>query len=132
MWDRKRAKIKRFIAIQNISHGGINIPDIKTYIKAPKLTWLRKLYQNKSDWRKRLQATCPEIDSIKTHGPSMLTARKVNPVWINSFHAHENLSDRVDINSASEMLIEHLFLNNKFKINNNNNKNKKKVFYFKE
>ena len=84
---------------------GINIPDIKMYIKALKLTWLRKLYQNKPYWRTILQATCPEIDSIKTHGPSMLTARKVNPVWINSFHAHENLSDRVHLNSASELLI---------------------------
>ena len=47
----------------------------------------------------------------------MLTARKVNPFWINVFQAYENLSDRVDLNSASELLIELLFLNNKFKIN---------------
>ena len=74
-----------------------------------------------------MQATCPEIDSIKTYGPSMLTARKANPFWINVFQAYENLSDtdRVDMNSASELLIEPLYLNTKFKIN-------KKVFHFKE
>ena len=58
----------------------------------------------------------------------MLTARKVNPFWINVFETYENLSDRVGLNSASELLIEPLFLNDKFKINNNNNK----VFHFKE
>ena len=100
VWDRKRDKIKRSIAIHNTSNRGINIPDIKTYIKALKLTWLRKLYQNQPNWRRFLQATCPEIDSIKTYRPSMLTARKVNPFWINVFQAYENLSDRVDLNSA--------------------------------
>ena len=48
----------------------------------------------------------------------MLTARKVNPFWINVFQAYENLSDRVDLNSASELLIKPLLLNNKVKINN--------------
>ena len=45
---------------------------------------------------------------------------------INVFQAYENLSDRVDLNSAGEMLIEPLFFNNKFKINT-----KKKCFVLK-
>ena len=57
----------------------------------------------------------------------MLTARKVNTFWLNVSQAYEDLSDRVNLSSASELLIELLFLNNKFKINNN-----KKVFHFKE
>ena len=36
---------------------------------------------------------------------------------LNVFQAYENLSDRVGLNSASELLIEPLFLNNMFKIN---------------
>ena len=56
----------------------------------------------------------------------MLTARKVNPFWINVFQAYENLSDRVDLNSASELLIKPLLLNNKVKINN-----KKRCFILK-
>ena len=44
----------------------------------------------------------------------MLIARKVNPFWITVIQAYEDLSDRVDFNSASELLIEPLFLNNKF------------------
>ena len=46
-----------------------------------------------------------------------------NPLWINVFQAYENLSDRVDLNSASESLIKPLILNNKFRIN-------KEVFHF--
>ena len=36
VWDRKRDKIQRLIAIHNASSGGINIPDIKMYIMALK------------------------------------------------------------------------------------------------
>ena len=107
MGQKKRDKTKRSVEIHNTSNGGINIPDIKMYIKALNLTWLRKLpppqkkkqtpttnkQKNKKTnnpmWRKLLQATCPEIDSVKTYGPSMLTARKVNPFWINAFQAYE-------------------------------------------
>ena len=85
VWDRKQDKIKQSSASHNISNGGINIPDIKTYIKALKVTWLRKLHRNKPNWRKFLHAKCPEIDLIETYGPSMLTARKANPFWINYF-----------------------------------------------
>ena len=85
VWDRKPDKIKRSIAIYSTSNGGINITNIKTYIKALKVTWLRKLHRNKPNWRKFLHAKCPEIDLIETYGPSMLTARKANPFWINYF-----------------------------------------------
>ena len=37
---------------------------------------------------------------IKHKDLVMLTARKVNPFWINVFQAYENFSDRVDLNSA--------------------------------
>ena len=56
----------------------------------------------------------------------MLIARKVNPFWITVIQAYEDLSDRVDFNSASELLIEPLFLCIKFKITFY------KVFHFKE
>ena len=47
VWDRKQDKIKKSTAIHNASHGGVSIPDIKTYSKALKLTWSRKSYQKK-------------------------------------------------------------------------------------
>ena len=75
-----RDKIKKSIAIHNASHGVINIPDIKIYIKALELTWLWELYQNISNGRSSLQATCP--DSFQTYGPCMLTTKKgYNPFW---------------------------------------------------
>ena len=78
VWDRKRDKTKRSVVIHNTSNRGINIPDIKTYIRVLILTWLMKFYQNRSNWRNILWATCPEIDSIKIYGPNMLTTRNVN------------------------------------------------------
>ena len=75
VWDRKRDKM-RSVTIHDTSNGGISIPDIKTYTKALKLTCFRKSHQNKPNLRKTLQAICPEIDLVKTYGPSMLAAKK--------------------------------------------------------
>ena len=119
LWDRKRDKIQRLIAIHNASSGGINIPDIKMYIKALKLTWLRKRrnVSKQTQPKKHSAGNMPWNRLSQTHGPSMLTTKKVtNPFRINVFQASENLPDGIQLSNASELLTEPLFLNDEFKI----------------
>ena len=46
VWDGKKDKIKRSTTIHHTKKGGINIPDIKTYIKSLKLTWINNFFNN--------------------------------------------------------------------------------------
>ena len=62
---------------------------------------------------------------IRTKQNDKKQTEEGKPFWVIVFQAYKNLSDKVDLNSASELLTEHPFLNNKFKIT-------KKVFHFKE
>ena len=48
----------------------------------------------------------------------MLTARKGNTFWLKVLQDYEDhISDRVDLSSESDLLIEPLLLNNTYKIN---------------
>jgi len=120
VWDKKRDKVKRNVAIHSIEDGGINIPYIKAYIKALKLIWLRKVLQNYSPkWKHILTISCPDIQFADKMGPDLFKLNKLNPFWKDVFEAYKEFYDRKEICTDEEILAEPLFFNNKFKINNN-------------
>ena len=41
VWNGKQDRTVRKTTIKDVKSGGLNIPDIKTYILAPKLTWIK-------------------------------------------------------------------------------------------
>ena len=52
VWDGKIDKIKRTNSKHHTREGGIGIPDIKAYVQALKLTWMKKLLDNNpSKWK---------------------------------------------------------------------------------
>ena len=120
VWDGKRDKIKRTRTVHCLKNGGLNIPEIGTYIKALKLTWLKR-FKNDSNakWKIILQATNPEIEHMDIYGSKLLNPRSANPFWTNVFQAYHNLYDCTELDIAEDVLIEPLFLNPKLKINGN-------------
>ena len=52
VWNRKPDRISRKIAVRFIAKGGLGIPNIKTYINALKLIWIRKLKTSEHKWKK--------------------------------------------------------------------------------
>ena len=43
VWNRKRDRISRDTAVKHTADGGLGIPQIKSFMSALKLTWIRKL-----------------------------------------------------------------------------------------
>ena len=56
LWNSKVDKIKRDIMIRDLDEGGLRVPDIFTYCKSLKLTWIKRAMDpaNQSDWKKLL------------------------------------------------------------------------------
>ena len=56
LWNSKVDKIKRDIMICDLDEGGLRVPDIFTYCKSLKLTWIKRAMDpaNQSDWKKLL------------------------------------------------------------------------------
>ena len=77
VWDGKKNKIKKSTAVQHTKNGGISVPDIKTYIQALKLTWLRRVSKdNSGKWKSILKKQVPEIDNINKFGASIFNPKK--------------------------------------------------------
>jgi len=129
VWDKKRDKVKRSNAVHPIEKGGLNIPDIATYIKSLKLTWLKKCLSESCNpkWKQLLVKECPEINMLEEYGPVVLKNAVLHHTiylfWKNVFDSYLELYDSVPVKEGAEILMEPLFFNNKFQIDG-------KVVYF--
>jgi hypothetical protein len=120
IWDKKLDKVNRMVAVHSIEHGGIGIPNIEVYIKSLKLTWLKKCCDPNyaSKWKTILLDTMP-VETISTYGPRVLSNRRTsNPFWRDVFNSYIDFYNKVNIEKTEEVLLEPLFCNDKFKINN--------------
>lgn len=51
IWSKKPDKIKRETLYQEKNNGGLSMLDINSFIKALKITWIRKLKTSKMKWK---------------------------------------------------------------------------------
>ena len=51
VWNRNRDRISRDTAVKHIADGGLGIPQIKSFMNALKLTWIRKLKTTNYRWK---------------------------------------------------------------------------------
>ena len=124
VWDGKRDKIKRSNAIHAIRDGGINIPDIKAYIRSLKIKWLSKLTEDSPPkWYSIVLNQCPEIRRFKAFGSEFLLDKFKNPFWKDVYDAYYSLERKVNLRTSEDLLAEPLFYNHRFKIRN-------KPFYY--
>ena len=47
IWNNKQDKISRKTAVKSVKSGGLGVADIRKYISALKIMWIRKLKQTK-------------------------------------------------------------------------------------
>jgi hypothetical protein len=121
IWDKKTDKIKRTVAIHSIENGGIGVPEIEAFIKSLKLSWLKKCCNPSysSKWKTILLETVT-VDFINLYGPRVLlkNQKTTNPFWIDVFNSYLDFYNKVETNSTKLVLLEPLFCNDKFKIDN--------------
>ena len=126
VWGGKRDKIKRSTTIYHTKLGGMNIPDIKVYIQALKLTWIKRIFnENSGKWKFLLQKRFPEITTLQKYGADLLERKHINPFWNDVFKAYKNINRKYVPKTPEELLAEPLFFNGNFKIG-------KKTFVFQE
>ena len=71
VWNRKQDRISRKIAVRSIAKGGLGIPNIKTYINALKLIWIRKLKTSEHKWKSIIKSTYPKVVWFEQLGSSL-------------------------------------------------------------
>ena len=68
IWNKKNDKIGRTSSTQNFEHGGIGIPNVKSYIKALKLSWIKKISFSNHKWKHIFVSVNPFVHHFKSYG----------------------------------------------------------------
>ena len=118
VWNSKYDRINRKTSVKNIQCGGIGIPDVRRYISALKLSWIRKLIVSNHKWKNIILHVCPLTNDLVNFG-SALPTRNLNVFWKDVFCAYQEMGSKVFVKEDSEFLSEPLFYNEKIKIGNN-------------
>jgi hypothetical protein len=68
VWNCKNDKVARKTSTKNVADGGIGIPNVKNYIHALKLMWIRKLVHSKHKWTEIIKLVNKKILCIEKIG----------------------------------------------------------------
>ena len=65
LWNGKNDKIRRYGVCQAYEVGGLKVVDIKSFLAALKISWLKRIPHDDGKLSKILQAMCPLIQNVK-------------------------------------------------------------------
>ena len=117
VWSDKPDKISRATASKAVKDGGINIPDIKTYITSLKLTWFRKYKKSKHKWKSIVDEMIPCLKNINKYGPmykDKINTR--NKFWEDCLDAYRIYYNSYQPEKEEDVLSENIFNNEKLRI----------------
>ena len=115
IWNSKHDRVNRKTSVKNIVDGGIGIPDLRRYINALKVTWIRKLYNSNHKWKCIFLESCPIASQLQNLGAS-IESQNMNDFWKHVFFAYKELSTRINVKADDEFLSEPIFYNENIKI----------------
>lgn len=84
LWDGKTDKIKRTVVSQTHEAGGLKMIDIKSFLSALKINWLKRILCSNGKITKILKIVCPSIQNMEKLGSEYINVilQKVeNPFW---------------------------------------------------
>ena len=119
VWNRKQDRISRKIAVRSIAKGGLGIPNIKTYINALKLIWIRKLKTSEHKWKSIIKLTYPKVVWFEQLGSSLhFQEHKVNKFWSCVFMAYKEFGKQIHVENSEELVAEPIFCNQNILVGN--------------
>ena len=121
LWNDKPDKIKRTVAKQHLTKGGLGMIDLNIFNKSLKLTWIRKFFESSASWRQLISKKIPSLDSVMKFGDAFieqLLNEINNPFWKNVFSDYITFYRQYKFKTLEELEATSLLANNKIKIGN--------------
>jgi hypothetical protein len=118
VWNAKNDRIARKTSIKNVTQGGMGIPDIKNYMYALKLMWIRKLTHCNHKWTEIIKLANSRILFIDKLGNCVHHGKHVNLFWRDVFKAYEAFGRKIVIKNLDDIVIEPLFCNTNIQVGN--------------
>ena len=119
VWNRKQDRISRKITVRSIAKGGLGIPNIKTYINALKLIWIRKLKTSKHKWKGIIKSTYPKMAWFEQLESSLhFQEHEVNQFWSHVFMAYKEFGKQIHVENSEELVAEPIFCSQNILVGN--------------
>ena len=118
LWSNKPDKINRNIVTLDIQSGGLNMVNLKLFIKSLKTTWFRKLLrQTDAPWNMLFQASFGKnFQKCSGFGPEYILELKkniTNKFWNDVFEAAYNILENQQLKTSNQILTTPLWYNKK-------------------
>ena len=114
VWNRKQD----WIAIRSIAKGGLGIPNIKTYINALKLIWIRKLKTSEHKRKSIIKSTYPKVAWFELGSSVHFQEHEVNKFWSHVFMAYKEFGKQIHVENSEELVAEPIFCNQNILVGN--------------
>ena len=95
LWNGKNDEIRRSGVRQAYNVGGLKMVDIKSFLAALKINWLKRILSDDGKLSKILQAMCSMTQNVKQRGgefANIIMQRVKNPFWFDVFKHYKNIS----------------------------------------
>ena len=133
IWSKKPDKVKRFQLCNDYEHGGVKMVDIGSFMKALKLTWVRKIYQGRCDCFILHNHSFSDIFKLSTSSINDKLVSTSNDFWADVFIAWIDFNKHIKPESVEDFLSMRLWNNPSISIAGNSINFpplKKGVFFF--
>jgi hypothetical protein len=114
IWSNGPDRIKRNLLMKDTEQGGLGMYDIKNFINALKISWLRRLLLNNCDsWESLSLLNLKHLLNLGSNFAIEISNTLSNPFWKNVIYSWHLMCNNVEINDLNKMLFSPLWKNNK-------------------
>ena len=92
--NKKQDRISRKTAVRTIAMEGLGLPDIRYYINALKLIWIRKLKTSDHKWKSIIKSVYPKVFLFEQLGSSLPTGEHNFKFWCHVFKAYKEFGKK--------------------------------------
>ena len=123
IWQKSVDRIKRTVLCQDYKDGGIRMTNIKTFIHAMKISWIRRTVFSKCKWLELFKSMFPDYRLLYYGGaiPKQCIINQQNKFWLDVFDAWNILLN--NSKTIEDITCECLWNNTNIKVGN------KSIFY---
>ena len=113
MWNSGPNRIKRKVIIKNISCAGLRIVELKSFIKALKISWLRRILQQSkpSEWSYLSFINFHTRFSVVGTYANKLSKELHNPFWKDVMHTWAEFCKILPVKNIGQVLESPLWYN---------------------
>ena len=101
--------------LRGVEEGGLGVPNLRIFIQALKISWLRKLLCTNHKWKNIVLNNYPLLKEIGTLGPS-IPCHYRNVFWTDVMNGYTSFFYKIHPNTSQELLAEPMLFNERITI----------------